>query len=84
MQCLACCVTQPINGEKATGANGGTIGFACKSPEEVLRFHEVALANGGTACENPPGPRESILGALHLAYVRDPDGNKLCGVHRVK
>ncbi len=78
------CVTQPINGEKATGANGGTIGFACKSPEEVLRFHEVALANGGTACENPPGPRESILGALHLAYVRDPDGNKLCGVHRVK
>ncbi|RYE88586.1 MAG: VOC family protein, partial [Oxalobacteraceae bacterium] len=29
-----------------------------------------------------PGPRESPFGALWLAYVRDPDGNKLCALYR--
>ena len=76
------CVTEPINGEPATPANGGTIGFRCTSPEQVREFHDVAVAHGGTSIEDPPGPRESNLGALHLAYVRDPDGNKLCALHR--
>jgi catechol 2,3-dioxygenase-like lactoylglutathione lyase family enzyme len=76
------CVTEPINGEPATSANGGTIGFRCSSPEQVREFHDVAVAHGGTSIEDPPGPRESNLGALHLAYVRDPDGNKLCALHR--
>jgi catechol 2,3-dioxygenase-like lactoylglutathione lyase family enzyme len=71
-----------INGEPATSANGGTIGFRCSSPEQVREFHNVAVAHGGTSIEDPPGPRESNLGALHLAYVRDPDGNKLCALHR--
>ncbi len=78
------CVSEPINGEKATFANGGTIGFKCSSPEQVAQFHDVAVANGGTSCEEPPGRRDGTLGALHLAYVRDPDGNKLCAIHRVK
>jgi catechol 2,3-dioxygenase-like lactoylglutathione lyase family enzyme len=77
-------VCEPINGEPATVANGGTIGFLCESPEQVLRFHEVALAHGGTAIEAPPGPREGPAGVLHLAYVRDPDGHKLCALHRPK
>lgn len=77
-------VTEPINGEDATFANGGTIGFKCNSPEQVKQFHDVAVANGGTSCEEPPGLRESSMGAMHLAYVRDPDGNKLCAVYRVK
>jgi catechol 2,3-dioxygenase-like lactoylglutathione lyase family enzyme len=34
--------------------------------------------------EQPPGLREGPFGALYLAYVRDPDGNKLCAIHRVK
>jgi catechol 2,3-dioxygenase-like lactoylglutathione lyase family enzyme len=76
------CVTEPINGEPATPANGATIGFRCSSPEQVREFHDVAVAHGGTSIEDPPGPRESNLGALHLAYVRDPDGNKLCALHR--
>lgn len=76
------CVTEPINGESATAANGGTIGFQCDSPEQVARFHDVAVAHGGTSIEAPPGLRESSLGALHLSYVRDPDGNKLCALHR--
>jgi catechol 2,3-dioxygenase-like lactoylglutathione lyase family enzyme len=78
------CVTEPINGETATFANGGTIGFKCSSPEQVQQFHDVALAHGGTSIEDPPGLREGGLGPMYLAYVRDPDGNKLCAICRVK
>jgi len=78
------CVTEPINGEEATFANGGTIAFKCDSPEQVKAFHDTALAHGGVSIEDPPGLREGGLGALHLAYVRDPDGHKLCAIHRVK
>ena len=76
------CVTEPINGEPASVANGGTIGFKCSSPAQVQQFHDVAVAHGGTSIENPPGPREGKAGTLYLAYVRDPDGNKLCALHR--
>jgi len=76
------CVTEPINGEAASFANGGTIGFKCGSPEQVQAFHQAALAHGGTSIEDPPGLREGKLGAMYLAYVRDPDGNKLCALHR--
>lgn len=77
------CVSEPINGEPATVANGGTIGFRCNSPEEVQRFHDTAVAEGATSIEEAPGLREgSTLGSMHLAYVRDPDGNKICAVFR--
>ncbi len=78
------CVTQPINGQPASIGNGTTFGFKCSSPEQVRQFHDTALAHGGTSIENPPGLREGALGAMYLAYVRDPDGNKLCALHRPK
>ena len=78
------CVSEPINGETATFANGGTIGFKCNSPEQVHAFHDAAVAHGGQSIEEPPGLRNNNLGAMYLAYVRDPDGNKLCAIHRVK
>jgi catechol 2,3-dioxygenase-like lactoylglutathione lyase family enzyme len=78
------CVSEPIDGESATFANGGTIGFKCSSPDQVRAFHDVAVAHGGTSIEQPPGVRESELGPMFLAYVRDPDGNKLCALHRSK
>ena len=77
-------VSEPINGEEATVANGGTIGFKCNSPEQVHVFHDTAVAHGGTSIEEPPGLREGEMGALYLSYVRDPDGNKLCALHRPK
>lgn len=77
-------ICEPINGEQASFANGGTIGFTCSSAEQVQQFHDVALAYGGHTCEDPPGLREGAMGAMHLAYVRDPDGNKLCAIYRVK
>ena len=46
-------------------------------------WHAAGLANGGTAIENPPGVREGPYSKLYLAYLRDPDGNKVCGLHRM-
>jgi len=77
-------VTPPIDGQPATHANGGTIGFACADEAAVDAWHAAGVANGGTSCEDPPGLREGGFGKLYLAYLRDPDGNKLCGVYRVK
>jgi len=76
-------VSKPINGEAATPANGGTIGFACNSPEQVDAWHAAGLASGGKTCENPPGIREGSAGKLYLAYLRDLDGNKICAMHRL-
>jgi len=76
-------VSKPINGEPATAANGGTIGFLCNSPEQVDAWHGAGVANGGTSCEDPPGVREARVGKLYLAYLRDLDGNKLCALHRM-
>jgi catechol 2,3-dioxygenase-like lactoylglutathione lyase family enzyme len=76
-------VTKPINGEPATAANGGTIGFAASSPAQADAWHAAGLAAGGVACEDPPGVREGASGKLYLAYLRDPDGNKICALHRM-
>jgi len=78
------CVSEPINGDDASCANGGTIGFKCSSPEQVQAFHDTAVANGGVSIEDPPGLREGAMGALYLAYVCDPDGHKLCAIYRPK
>ena len=77
-------VSEPIDGGPATCANGATIGFKCNSPEQVHQFHDTAVAAGGTSIEAPPGLRSSDMGQLYLAYVRDPDGNQLCAIHRPK
>ncbi|MBI1366708.1 MAG: VOC family protein [Alphaproteobacteria bacterium] len=69
-------VLKPANGQPATHANGGTIGFAAPNRKAVHAFHEAALANGGV-CEGPPGPR-TFTPTAYAAYVRDPFGNKIC------
>ena len=76
-------ITEPIDGEPACHANGGTIGFAASDPDAVAAFHAAGVAAGGTAIEDPPGPREGPFGTLQLAYLRDPSGNKICALHRV-
>ena len=77
------CVSLPIDGQPATFANGGTIGFACSTPEQAEAWHAAGVANGGASCEEPPGVRDGGMGKMYLAYLRDPDGNKLCAVHRM-
>jgi catechol 2,3-dioxygenase-like lactoylglutathione lyase family enzyme len=76
-------VSIPINGQPATHANGGTIGFACASPELADAWHAAGIAHGGRSCENPPGVRDGAAGKFYIAYLRDPDGNKICALHRM-
>jgi catechol 2,3-dioxygenase-like lactoylglutathione lyase family enzyme len=37
-------ITKPIDGQDATHANGGTIGFAAKSLADVDAFHAIGVA----------------------------------------
>ncbi len=76
------CVSEPIDNQPATFGNGSTVAFKCSSPQQVREFHDTAIAHGGGSIEDAPGIRSSNMGPVHLAYVRDPDGNKLCAIHR--
>lgn len=70
-------VGKPGNGEPATYANGGTIGLIARDKEAVDAWHAAGIANGGSS-EGDPGPRPNAPGNSYGAYLRDPDGNKLC------
>ena len=76
-------VSRPIDGAPANHGNGATVGFACSTPAQADAWHAAGVANGGTTCEDPPGVREGGMGKMYLAYLRDPDGNKLCALHRM-
>ena len=75
-------VSKPIDGKPANHANGGTIGFTMSSADQAAAWHKAGVANGGTSIEDPPGMRQGPAGQIYLAYIRDPDGNKLVGVYR--
>ena len=70
-------VGKPRNGEPASFANGGTIGFSAKTRAEVDAFYAAGCSNGGR-CEGEPGERSAAPGSPYGAYLRDPDGNKIC------
>jgi len=75
-------LTNPIDGNPTTSANGSTYGFAAATPEEADAFHKAGLEHGGSAIEDPPGWREGNGMKLYLAYLRDPSGNKICAMCR--
>jgi len=76
-------VSKPIDGKPATHANGGTIGFSMSDAKQADAWHKAGVANGGTTIEDPPGVRQGASGEIYLAYLRDPDGNKLCALSRM-
>lgn len=69
-------VTKPYNKKKASFGNGTMIAIAAKSRKEVEGFYKAAIKAGGKD-EGKPGPRPAD-GSNCVAYVRDPDGNKIC------
>ncbi len=73
-------IGKPLNGEQANPSNGATLGLAAKDDETVSRWHQAGLAVGGTD-EGAPGPRERAPNNSVGAYLRDPDGNKICAYH---
>jgi catechol 2,3-dioxygenase-like lactoylglutathione lyase family enzyme len=77
-------ITKPIDSEATSCGNGSTVGFAAADPAAADAWHAAGLASGGSACEDPPGVREGAGNTLYLAYLRDPAGNKLCALHRMK
>ena len=77
-------VGAPLNGEPATTGNGVTIGFPVDSPEQGDAWHAAGLANGGTSVEDAPGIRDrGDRGHIYLAYMLDPDGNKLSALKKL-
>ena len=66
----------PIDGESATRANGGTIGFECSSTTMVDAWYAAGMSNGGT-CITLPELSDRGIYKLYLSYIRDPIGNKL-------
>ena len=76
-------ITSPIDGQPASCANGATIGFTMADPAQADAWHTAGVAAGGKSIEDPPGVREGGFGKLYLAYLRDPDGHKLCALHRM-
>lgn len=70
-------VAKPGNGEAHTVSNGYTLGFKAADSSMVDAWHAAGLANGGS-CEGQPGVRENSPGKQYGAYLRDPDGNKIC------
>ncbi|WOE76532.1 VOC family protein [Alterisphingorhabdus coralli] len=68
------CLTPPYDGQAAQSGNGPMLAFETTDRASVDAFHAAALAQGG-ADAGEPGIRE---GTHYVAYVRDPDGNKLC------
>lgn len=70
-------LTRHFNHDTATSGNGTMLAFLADDRSAVDRCHAAALERGGV-CEGPPGVREGMDPVFYAAYVRDPDGNKLC------
>jgi catechol 2,3-dioxygenase-like lactoylglutathione lyase family enzyme len=63
------------NGEPATAGNGVNIALLAQTREQVVKFHQLALDNGGQD-EGAPGLRD-VHPQFFAAYLLDPTGNKL-------
>ena len=74
-------LTRPFNRQAAAGGNGLMLAFLAPDRAAVDAFHGAAMAHGGTD-EGPPGVREGMNPVFYAAYVRDPDGAKLCAFVR--
>lgn len=75
-------ICRPFDGQPASAGNGTMIALRAQSEAEVQAFHAAALAHGGTD-EGAPGTRPYYEPSFYVAYVRDPDGNKLaCVFHK--
>ena len=70
-------IAKPLDGEAATVSNGHTLGFQAADYDAVDAWHSAGVANGGTD-EGAPGFRAASPGNMYGAYLRDPDGNKIC------
>ena len=76
-------ILEPIDGSPPESGNGHTLGFRMADPAMADRWHHEGVRHGGVSVEGLPGVRARPFGNIYLAYLRDPDGNKLCGMVEV-
>lgn len=70
-------IGQPFDGGPHAVGNGQMTAFLAPDRATVDNAYRTALSFGGTD-EGPPGLRPEYHAGYYGAYVRDPDGNKLC------
>ena len=70
-------IVRPLDKKAATVGNGITIGLEADTRPAVDAAYAAAIANGGKD-EGKPGLRTNYHPNYYGAYVRDPDGNKVC------
>ncbi|MCA0203556.1 VOC family protein [Pararhodobacter sp.] len=72
----------PFDGAPATPGNGAMQAFKAESAAQVRDWYAAGLGAGGQD-EGAPGLRDAYGPRFYVAYLRDPDGNKLaCVFHR--
>lgn len=72
-------ICPPYDGKPAQYGNGVMFSFRAASAAQVRAFHAAGLAHGGQD-EGSPGTREPYEPEFYVAYLRDPEGNKLAAV----
>lgn len=66
-------IAEPFDEKPASNGNGTMLGLEVGSIEEVNRLHRKAIDLGGVSEGDP-----RVRSAMHSAYVRDLDENKVC------
>jgi lactoylglutathione lyase len=69
----------PYDGQPHAAGNGQMTALLASDRAAVDAAYAIALAHGGSD-EGPPALRPHYHDHYYGAYVRDPDGNKLCVV----
>lgn len=73
-------ICPPFDRKAPTPGNGTMLAFRAQSESQVDAFHAAALSHGGSD-EGAPGTRSYYEPSFYVAYIRDPDGNKLACVY---
>jgi catechol 2,3-dioxygenase-like lactoylglutathione lyase family enzyme len=72
-------VVNPLDKNAATVGNGITIGLEASDRPAVDAAYKAGMSAGGKD-EGAPGLRKHYHPNYYGAYLRDPDGNKVCVV----
>ena len=72
-------VTTPINGQPASGANGGTIGFAVESPEEADAWHKAGVKKRRNDGRGPARCAGKRLGSFVHGLPSGPGRQQVSG-----